>query len=55
MYQLTGNFLYNNAEYDVTNAGWDEIDQNVEIFGLSKIPVKLVNLKRFDKYVTYDN
>ena len=47
--------LYNNAECDVTNAGWDEIDQNVEIFGLSKIPVKLVNLKRFDKYVTYDN
>lgn len=47
--------LYNNAEYDVTNVGWDEIDQNVEIFGLSKIPVKLVNLKRFDKYVTYDN
>ena len=47
--------LYNNAEYDVTNAGWDEIDQNVEIFGLSKILVKVVNLKRFDKYVTYDN
>ncbi len=47
--------LYNNAEYDVTNVGWDEIDQNVEIFGLSKIPVKLVDSNIFNKYVTYDS
>ena len=47
--------LYNNAEYDVTNAGWDKMDQNVQIFGLSKIPIKVVELNRFDKYVTYDN
>lgn len=46
--------LYNNAEYDVTNAGWDEKDQNVEIFGQAKIPIKVIDLKRFDKYVSND-
>lgn len=47
--------LYKNAEFDVTNADWEGTDQNVKIFCQSKIPVKVIDLKRFDKYVPDDS
>lgn len=47
--------LYNNAENDVANTEWEGTDQNVEIFSRSTIPVKVIDLERFDKYVLNDS
>lgn len=44
--------LYNNIEYTVANTEWDSTDQNVQIFSKSSVPVKVVTLAEFDKFVT---
>lgn len=46
--------MYNNIENSVATLDWDDIDQNVEIFGQSHIPIKVIDYKLFKNYVNSD-
>ena len=47
--------LYNEIEYDVVEADFYKIDQNVQIFRQSSIPIKAFDSEIFDSLVSYDN
>ncbi|MGN1153276.1 MAG: toprim domain-containing protein [Candidatus Gastranaerophilaceae bacterium] len=45
--------LYNNIPDTVASVEWDDPDdQNVQIFGLSKLPIKVITRNAFDKFVS---
>lgn len=47
--------LYKGIKHTVANTEWEgEIDQNVKIFSNSNVPIKVITLKMFDRFVSQE-